>query len=149
LVVGLVSAYRIREVDAFDDDVEQTITALHKLFTEFPPLGSHYFENGYWWLATLSGEPVAFAGLIPSTRWANCGYFVRSGVLPEHRGNGLQRRLMRVREIKAKRLGWTHMISDCTDNLHSANNFIRSGYSLYEPSRPWGFARTLYWRKIL
>jgi hypothetical protein len=34
-------------------------------------------------------------------------------------------------------------------NVASANNFIRAGYRLYEPQSPWGWPRTLYWRKSI
>lgn len=141
--------YRIREVDGFDDDIEQTITALHGATSAFPPIESYAFEKGHWWLAYFANEPVAFAGMVPSSRWADTGYLKRAGVLAEHRGHGLQARLMRVRERKAKCLGWTHIISDCTDNVHSANNFIRCGYRLYDPDRPWAFSNSLYWIKAL
>jgi hypothetical protein len=39
--------------------------------------------------------------------------------------------------------------SDTTDNVVSANNFIRAGYRLYEPEYPWGWPNTLYWHKAL
>ena len=39
------------------------------------------------------------------------------------------------------------MISDTTDNMHSANNFIRAGYRLFSPRNPWAWPNTLYWRK--
>jgi phage terminase large subunit len=39
------------------------------------------------------------------------------------------------------------MHSDTTDNLASANNFIRAGYRLYQPQYPWAWPNTLYWRK--
>jgi hypothetical protein len=41
------------------------------------------------------------------------------------------------------------VVSDTTDNIASANNFIRAGYRLFEPRVPWGWASTLYWRKPL
>jgi phage terminase large subunit len=41
------------------------------------------------------------------------------------------------------------MHSDTTDNVASANNFIRAGYQLYQPRHPWGWPRTLYWRKSI
>ena len=41
------------------------------------------------------------------------------------------------------------MISDTTDNVASANNFIRAGYRLYQPQHPWGWPQTLYWRKFI
>jgi phage terminase large subunit len=39
------------------------------------------------------------------------------------------------------------MQSDTTDNVISANNFIKAGYQLYLPQQPWGCEQTLYWRK--
>jgi phage terminase large subunit len=41
------------------------------------------------------------------------------------------------------------MQSDTTDNLASANNFIRAGYRLYRPQYPWAWQNTLYWRKTI
>jgi phage terminase large subunit len=41
------------------------------------------------------------------------------------------------------------MQSDTTDNIASANNFIRAGYRLYEPQDPWAWPNTLYWRKSI
>jgi phage terminase large subunit len=41
------------------------------------------------------------------------------------------------------------MHSDTTDNIVSANNFIRAGYRLYQPQDPWGWPQTLYWLKTL
>jgi phage terminase large subunit len=41
------------------------------------------------------------------------------------------------------------MHSDTTDNVASANNFIRAGYRLYQPQHPWGWPHTLYWRKFI
>jgi phage terminase large subunit len=39
------------------------------------------------------------------------------------------------------------MHSDTTDNLASANNFIRAGYRLYQPQTPWAWPNSLYWRR--
>src|SRR5580692_4559833 len=35
--------------------------------------------------------------------------------------------------------------TDTTDNLASANNFIRAGYRLYRPQSPWAWPNSLYW----
>jgi phage terminase large subunit len=61
--------------------------------------------------------------------------------------NTLQLRLMRTLEARARRSGWSSIVSDTTDNLASANNFIRAGYRLYRPQCRWGWPKTLYWRK--
>jgi hypothetical protein len=41
------------------------------------------------------------------------------------------------------------MVSDTTDNVPSANNFIAADWKLFEPEFPWAFSNTLYWRKDL
>jgi hypothetical protein len=52
-------------------------------------------------------------------------------------------------EARARHNGWICIISDTTDNIPSANNFIRAGYRLYQPQAPWGWPQTLYWRKFI
>ncbi|HJZ20726.1 MAG TPA: GNAT family N-acetyltransferase, partial [Bradyrhizobium sp.] len=84
-----------------------------------------------------------------STHAENAGYFSRVGVLASHRGNALQLRLMRAAEAGARGFGWNWLVSDTTDNVASANNFIRAGYRLFQPRHPWAWSNTLYWRKPL
>jgi GNAT superfamily N-acetyltransferase len=138
--------YRIREVDSQDDEIAETLTELHDLtFLDSAPIPE--FDRGYWWLAYLGAEAVAFAGIVPSAFVENAGYFCRVGVVKRYWGNSLQLRLMRALEFRARQIGWGWILSDTTDNLVSANNFIRAGYRLYQPQLPWGWANTLYWRK--
>ena len=138
--------YRIREVDGQDDDVAETLADLHRLtFFESAPVPE--FDWGHWWLVFVGQMPVAFAGVIPSTLIPNAGYFCRVGVLEKHCGHALQLRLMRAMEARARRNGWCCVVSDTTDNVVSANNFIKAGYRLYQPRIPWGWPHTLYWRK--
>jgi hypothetical protein len=56
---------------------------------------------------------------------------------------------MRAVEARARRNGWSSIVSDTTDNLASANNFIRAGYRLYQPPYPWAWPQSLYWRKSI
>jgi hypothetical protein len=69
--------------------------------------------------------------------------------MQEHCGNGLQLRLTRAVEKRARHNGWNSVISDTTENIASANNFIRAGYRLYRPRMPWAWPNTLYWRKFI
>lgn len=138
--------YRIREVDSQDEDVADTLAELHQL-TFFDRARVPRFDHGHWWLAFDGAEPVAFAGLVASTHVDNAGYFCRVGVLGRHCGRRLQLRLMRVLENRARRNGWHAIVSDTTDNIASANNFIRAGYRLYQPKARWAWPHTLYWRK--
>lgn len=96
-------------------------------------------------LRFIESNPVAFAGIIPSTHVLNAGYFCRVGVVRRHCGHGLQLRLMRAMEARARVTGWCSVISDTTDNMRSANNFIRAGYRLFSPKTPWAWPNTLYW----
>ena len=140
--------FRIREVDGHDDEIEDTLTDLHRL-TFFNGAPIPKFDQGHWWLAYHETIPVGFAGIIAPTRAFNAGYLCRVGVLRKHWGNALQLRLMRALESRARLNGWCCMVSDTTDNPASANNFIRAGYCLYEPQHPWGYPNTLYWRKFI
>jgi GNAT superfamily N-acetyltransferase len=138
--------YRIREVDGQDEDVADTLAELHQQ-TFFDQARVPQFDHGHWWFAFDGAEPVAFAGLVPSTCVDNAGYFCRVGVLGRHCGRRLQLRLMRALETRARRNGWHSIVSDTTDNIASANNFIRAGYRLYQPQAPWAWPHTLYWWK--
>ncbi len=138
--------YRIREVDGSDDDIADVLTDLHRL-TFFDGASIPAFDWGHWWLAYHEAMPVAFAGVIPSTRAHNSGYLSRIGVLRKHCGCGLQLRLMRTLESRVRHIGWSCIVSDTTENIISANNFIRAGYLLYEPLVPWAWPNTLYWKK--
>lgn len=138
--------YRIREVDGEDEEISETLADLHRLtFFESAPLPP--FDRGHWWLAYHGYAAIGFAGLVPSTHVDNAGYFCRVGVSKTHCGNSLQLRFMRALELRARRNGWSSVVSDTTDNVASANNFIRAGYQLYRPREPWGWPYTLYWRK--
>jgi GNAT superfamily N-acetyltransferase len=140
--------YRIREVDCQDDEISDTLADLHRL-TFFDGASIPAFDWGHWWLAYYETMPVAFAGVIPSTRATSAGYLSRVGVLKQHRGHGLQLRLMRTLESRARLNGWRSIVSDTTENLVSANNFFRAGYRLYQPQTPWAWPNTLYWRKSI
>ena len=140
--------YRIREVDGHDDDMADMLAILHRL-TFFDGAAVPEFDWGYWWLVYHQTGPVGFAGIVPSTHMRNAGYFARVGVLTRHCGHRLQLRLMRALESRARHIGWSYVVSDTTDNLVSANNFIRAGYRLYRPQYPWAYPNTLYWRKAI
>lgn len=140
--------YRIRAVDGQDEDVADLLAEIHR-FTFLDAATIPNFQRGHWWLAYRNGAPVGFAGLIASTHVRNAGYFSRVGVLRNHCGNGLQLRFMRAVEAQARRNGWAAVVSDTTDNVASANNFIQAGYRLYRPKNPWAWSNTLYWRKLM
>lgn len=142
--------YCIREVDGCDPDTAAIIARLH--LSVFPGEVPVNTSRGYWWLAWNgdNDRPIAFAGLWPSVRFANAGYLCRAGVACTHRGNGLQRRLIRARERKARSLGWRWLMTDTVPyNPASANSLIHCGYRLYVPAQPWCVNGAIYWRRNL
>lgn len=140
--------YRIRQVNGHEEEIVDTLTELHHL-TFFGGANVPEFDKGHWWLAFRGAAPIAFAGLVASAHVANAGYFCRVGVLRKHRGHALQLRFMRALESRARQFGWRCILSDTTDNVASANNFIRCGYRLYQPQNPWAWPNSLYWHKSI
>ncbi len=109
-------------------------------------------QSGHWWLVHHAGQSVAFAGLdsVTSGGRDHAAYLCRSGVLWDHQGNGLQKRLIRLRMTKARQLGWEWIISDTlANNYASANSLISCGFKLFKPPRKWGERGSLYWRRPL
>lgn len=142
------SPYSIVKVDITDLDVVELVERMHDLvFTDGsvkPPM------IGDWWIVYHYDEPVGFCQLTLSASAARRGYLYRAGVLQGHRGHGLQRRMIRVREKHARKYGWDAMVTDTHMNPASGNNLIACGYRLFSPPNGgWGFPAANYWRKNL
>ena len=136
----------LKKVDIKVPSIQTTLRFLQKKI--LPQDEVYEPDRGHWWIAYAPcGKPVAFAGLVRSTRWTDTGYLCRAGVMDGFTGNGLQLRLIKARLRKAKELGWAWCITDTTDNPASSNSLINAGFKLYTPANPWGFARALYWKR--
>lgn len=137
-------SYKIRRAKSLKDRLD--IRRLHEeCFGDEAPHVD--YEDGWWWLVFDGKRPIGFAGLYPSEQINDGGYLVRAGVLPWHRGHGLHRRLIRVREKLAKKVGMWVLVTDTTRAMASSNNLAREGYKLYEPKHPWSLKAAIYWRK--
>lgn len=142
-----MSTLRIREVDGKAEPGASLLRYLQ--LTILPADVPSDTSVGWWWVALDGDLPVAFAGLVPSRQVPDAGYLCRAGVLPSHRGRGLQKRLLRARERKAKKLHLVALVSDTYDNPPSSNNLIAAGFRQYEPPLRYGAVGTNYWRKPL
>jgi GNAT superfamily N-acetyltransferase len=137
----------LKRVDIRKQSVQ---TKLSVLQNKCLPFDTPYDTNfGSWWIATENGVDIGFAGLVRTVSWIDCGYLCRAGVVPTARGQGLQKQFIRVRLRQAKALGWQWVVTDTTDNPASANSLIATGFKLFQPTKPWGFKNTLYWRRKL
>lgn len=145
--------FRLRKADLTLDAVLDDLADLHKL-TFIGDACLPDFDYGHWWMAyevSAPDDPVAFCGVVQSSYGPEYGYLKRGAVLAAYRGHGLQRRLIRVRERQARLEGWHTLITDTTDNPHSANNLIACGYRIFTPEGGgWSYPRSIYWaRRIL
>lgn len=142
--------YVIRKIDDPVEE-EEEIHGLHDaIFASDAPLPT--IGDAAWWYALDQNAPVGFAAIRPCQNSTNVGlaYLYRCGVLPWHRGHGLQRRLLQVRERWARANGYHSIVTDCTiDNPASANSLIRAGYRLYNPGDRWALSSSAYWIKHL
>lgn len=141
--------YKITEVDG--EKYADEVNRFNGLFPDdFLPLKPKHLAKGFWWLVHSDLQLVGFAGMVPFDPFPRVGYLKRAAILKEHRGKGLQARLMEVRESRARAsTDWTHFVSECSyDNVASANNFIKAGFVLCEAERPWE-KETLFWIKKL
>jgi hypothetical protein len=141
--------YRFASVDTDDEDVVELLTELHDATFAVGEAPLPDFENGWWWVGTDGREAAAFCGLTQSSYHPSYSYLKRAGVLHRHRGNGLQKRMLTIRERKARLLGFSWSITDTTNNPASSNSLIAAGYRLWLPEEPWAFDNSLYWRKKL
>jgi hypothetical protein len=137
--------FTIRKVDLRVSSNQTTLSFLQrKILPEDTPYKT---DRGHWWVAYAEcGKPVAFAGLVRSTRWTDTGYLCRAGVLDGFTGHGLQKRLIKVRLAQAKKLNWNWCITDTTNNPASSNSLISCGFRVYTPANPWSFKNAIYWK---
>ena len=65
--------YEICEVGGLDN--QATIERFNSLDPiTFPALTLEHLINGYWWLAYLNDDPVAFAGMVPMAPFPGVGF---------------------------------------------------------------------------
>lgn len=108
--------------------------------------------DSLWWIVWHHEQPVAYAGLRLCREAQNLGlaFLCRVGVLPAHRGRGLQKRLIRARERAARQLAVTELVTYCVPwNSPSLNSLIATGYRFYRPGTKYGGAGSVYLRKVL
>ena len=135
--------------DELKDDTKQLLDELDReLFPEDVP----YNKAGcYWWIAYNDKTPVGFAGLkVLDGVNKGLGFLCRAGIKRSARASGLQRRLIRVRERKARALGLKSLITyTARHNFASTVNLIKTGYRLTIPNWYYGGATANYFEKKL
>lgn len=85
---------------------------------------------GIWWLVWHEGKPAGYAGAEVS---GSVIALTRSGILPAHRGQGLQPRLIAARLKYARQQGCDVALTYTIDNPPSSNNLIDAGFRMHLP----------------
>ena len=97
----------------------------------FNGCSNEFKRNRDWWVILDTGIIIAYCGCLYSE---NICVFVRAWVHEPYRGNGLQRRMISIREKAARLFKCYALVTyTLTDNIHSANNLIRRGFKIHDP----------------
>lgn len=138
--------YTIARVDVGRQSVLNDLMSLDSHC--FPGDEPQDFTAGEWWLCYHRGQAVGFCGMRPAYSWTKTGFFLRCGVHENHRGQGLQKRMIRVRVARARVLAWRYVITYTLDNPPSANSLMSQGFRAYWPREPYiDHAAVTYWRR--
>ena len=108
--------------------------------------------DSLWWIVWQDKTPVAYAGLRLCKDPRNLGlaFLNRAGVVPGHRGRGLQQRLIRARVAAARRLAVNELVTYVMIyNVASINSLVNCGFRFYVPATKWGGTTAVYLCKAL
>lgn len=103
-------------------------------------------ENRDWWVIMSGNRIVAYCGCLYSE---GVCIFVRAWVHAEYRGQGIQRRMIKIRIKAARRACETVITYTTADNYPSANNLIKCGFLLYHPAYNYAGTEMIYFRKVI
>ncbi len=147
MILDNIAKFRRAKADQhFCDIFDMHIDLFHGGTREIPDQAI-----GAWWVGYNKTGPVAFGGIHPSTQYERTAYLCRAGVAFRARGQGLQKKLILLREKWARSQGMEWVVTDTAlDNPASSNSLISCGYQLWRPINRWaGYSPALYWRKRL
>ena len=132
---------------ATEDDVE-AIEAMDRVCFPFDARYMFAWEKNASWVAHEKDELVGYLSAHPLKY--GVWFFSRVGVMPSHRGQGLQRKLMAVMERHGRREGWREVVTYTAGfNGWSTRNILASGYRTYEPRKSYVGWECVHMRKKL
>lgn len=109
----------------------------------------YYHSGNAYWVLLANDFPVGFC--IGTDIGHKLLYLSRSGIFTTHRGKGLQKKMIQVREKWGRRNNLESSITYCLlNNPASINSLISSGYRVFEPDYAWaGRTGVVYLKKSL
>ena len=141
---------RLKKIFSFgnilDRETYEQLRELDYNNPNFKGCGDEFQFNREWWVMLDEGEIVAYCGSIYSK---GICIFNRAWVKKSHRGQGIQRRMIRTRLKAASTFCHIAITYTTLDNFPSANNLINCGFRLYLPEYSYGGSDKLYYQKLL
>lgn len=129
------------------DDIE-AIEAADRVCFPFDKPYLFAWEKNAFWVAHDKDELVGYLSAHPLKH--NVWFFSRVGVMPSHRGQGLQRKLMACMEKHGRREGWREIVTYTVGrNGFSTANILACGYRTYEPRKSYVGWECVHLRKKL
>ena len=94
------------------------------------------FAGARWQIGWDRAAPACYCAWKPVEHdGVAAGFHYRGGVLPEWRGRGLQRPMLRLREVEMRAQGLTMAVTYTdADGAASMRNLIAEGYRPYAPT---------------
>ena len=141
---------RLKKIFSFgnilDRDTYEQLRELDYTNPNFKGCADEFQFNREWWVMLDEGEIVAYCGSIYSK---GICIFNRAWVKKSHRGQGIQRRMIKTRLKAASTFCHIAITYTTLDNFPSANNLISCGFRLYLPEYSYGGSDKLYFQKLL
>ena len=132
---------------ATPDDIE-AIEAADRVCFPFDKPYMFAWDKNASWVAHDKEELVGYLSAHPLRN--GIWFFSRVGVMPSHRGQGLQRKLMTVMERHGRREGWREVVTYTVGrNGYSTANILEAGYRTYEPRKSYVGFQVVHLRKKL
>lgn len=127
----------------------ELIDYLHKLI--FPSDELYKTENkAYYWIVYDQDLKIPAGFCIGTDIGDNTMFLARAGLLDFACGNGLHKRMMRVLEKLARKIGIKTILTyTVLSNIRSSHNLQKYKYMLYAPEYNYVGNNCLYWRKEL
>jgi GNAT superfamily N-acetyltransferase len=132
---------------ATHDDIE-SIEAADRICFPYDTPYIFAWEKNVSWVAMKGGELAAYLSAHPLRN--GVWFFSRVGVMPGHRGEGLQRKLMTAMERHGRKSGWHSIVTyTAGGNGYSTRNILAAGYRTYEPKKSYVGYEVVHMRKRL
>jgi ribosomal protein S18 acetylase RimI-like enzyme len=123
-----------RRVDYSDPQVKKMIKDLNRRIFTDELIDTSKDAQAVWWIARAGDQVVGYCAIMPRGKG---GYLSRAGVIPDFRGQGLQKQMITLRLRYAQHQGWPWVVTDThRENMASIHSLEKIGFRPYRPRNP-------------